>query len=59
MTQYRIYRRGANGGTQGLPFLISCNDDATALARASQHNDGNGVAVWDGARLVGVILVGL
>ena len=59
MTQYRVYRRSPNGGVRGSPFMISCDDDTTALTRARDFNDGNGVAVWNGTRLVGVIVVGL
>ena len=43
MAQYRIYRRRATGGVEGAPYLITCEDDAAALAVAGRHNDGNGV----------------
>jgi hypothetical protein len=59
MTQYRIFRRSPRGGLKGSPFLVSCSNDDAAMAAARQYNDGDGVAVWDGPRLVGMILVGL
>jgi hypothetical protein len=54
--RYRIYQEDANGCLVGLPDIINCDDDATAVAWAERWSKllgfGAAVEVWQGSRLV-------
>ena len=48
MTDYRIYQVDKNGHVQGPPFIVNCEDDETAIAKAKQYVDGLAIEVGDG-----------
>jgi hypothetical protein len=56
MPHYRIYRRGPDGHLDGLPHLIELVDDDAAVKQAREEARGRGMEVWEGTRLVAVIL---
>jgi hypothetical protein len=55
MPHYRIYRRNPDGYLEP-PYLIEVDDDAAASKHAREHAEGHGVEIWDGERLVELIL---
>ena len=57
MPHYRIYRRGPDGRLDGPPHLVELDDDAAAVKQAREQARGQGMEVWEGERLVAVILV--
>ena len=57
MPHYRIYRRGPDGHLDGPPHLIEFDDDAVAVRKVRDQARGQGMEVWQGNRLVAVILV--
>jgi hypothetical protein len=52
MPKYRVYRMDKEGRVIGLPDIITCDDDETAIKRAKLLGNGDQVEVWLGDRLV-------
>jgi hypothetical protein len=48
--QYRAYRKDRDGRLIGLPDIISCDDDETAIKRAELQTVGDQIEVWHGSR---------
>jgi hypothetical protein len=52
MPKYRAYKMDKEGRVLGLPDIITCNDDETAVKKAKPVGNGDQVEVWHGDRLV-------
>jgi hypothetical protein len=52
MPKYRAYQMDKEGRVLGLPDIITCDDDETAIKKAEPLGNGNQVEVWHGDRLV-------
>lgn len=54
--RYRSFRKDNQGRLIGLPDIIDCDNDATAMGWAESWSkflcDGTAVEVWQGSRLV-------
>lgn len=53
--EYRLYSVDKEGHIQGMPVIVSCEDDNAAVAEAKQYVDGVAIEVWDCARRVAVL----
>ena len=51
MREYRAHRI-KNERIDGVPVVITCDDDAGAVEQAKRRLNGDYIEVWDGARLV-------
>ena len=51
MSEYRAYRI-KNEHIDGVPVVITCDDDNVAIEQAKRRLSGHYIEVWDGARLV-------
>jgi hypothetical protein len=52
---YRAYYKDTDGRILGLPEIIRCSDDETAIKRAELHAVGEQIEIWHGSRLVAVL----
>ena len=52
MPKYRAYQMDKEGRVIGLPDIITCDDDETAIKEAKPLGNGDQVEVWHGDRLV-------
>lgn len=53
MPRYRAYQFDKEARVVGLPLILDCNNDETAIGRAKLFLDvGDHIEVWNGARLV-------
>jgi hypothetical protein len=50
--KYRAYQKDKEGRAIGLPDIIPCDDDETAIKRAELLGIGDQVGLWHGDRLV-------
>lgn len=52
MKQYRAYRLNEEGRVDGVPKIIACDDDASAIEQAKQLLDSHDIEVWQHDRIV-------
>jgi hypothetical protein len=55
MVEYRLFSIDRNNRIVGAPTVISCADDAHAVAKAKVSDLGSKVEVWPGSRVVAVL----
>jgi hypothetical protein len=52
MPDYRAYKIKPDGHIDGVPTIITCDDDQAAIEKTKSLVDGKDIELWDGTRLV-------
>jgi hypothetical protein len=52
MPNYRAYQLKPDGHIDGVPTIITCDDDQAAIKETKALVDGKDIELWDGTRLV-------
>jgi hypothetical protein len=52
MPNYRAYQLKPDGHIDGVPTIITCDDDQAAIETTKFLVNGKDVELWDGTRLV-------